>query len=221
MPYFVIDKKCANQIYDKDDFEISLKQFKTQEEASNYLKGTQSIKPTKSKDTLSKDTLSKDTLSKDTINVFTDGACSHNGSVKAKAGMGVYFSEGDPRNVSKRIVGKQSNNTGELSAILEVFTILQSEIQSGKKITIYTDSKYCINSLNVWAIKWEKNNWTKKGGIQQGGIQNLDLIKRGYELCKKNKNVTLKHIKAHTGYTDELSKGNEGADALAEMSLVG
>ena len=206
MPYFVIDKKCANQIYDKDDFEISLKQFTTQEEASNYLKGKQSI---------------KDTLSNDTINVFTDGACSHNGSVKAKAGMGVYFSEGDPRNVSKRIVGKQSNNTGELSAILEVFTILQSEIQSGKKITIYTDSKYCINSLNVWAIKWEKNNWTKKGGIQQGGIQNLDLIKRGYELCKKNKNVTLKHIKAHTGYTDELSKGNEGADALAEMSLVG
>ena len=69
MPYFVIDKKCANQIYDKDDFEISLKQFTTQEEASNYLKGKQSIKPTKSKDTLS-----KDTLSKDTINVFTDGA---------------------------------------------------------------------------------------------------------------------------------------------------
>ena len=207
MPYFVIDKKCANQIYDKDDFEISLKQFTTRVEASNYLKGKQSIKPT--------------SLSKDTINVFTDGACSHNGSVKAKAGMGVYFSEGDPRNVSKRIVGKQSNNTGELSAILEVFTILQSEIQSGKKITIYTDSKYCINSLNVWAIKWEKNNWTKKGGIQQGGIQNLDLIKRGYELCKKYKNVSLIHIKAHTGYTDELSKGNEGADALAELSLVG
>ena len=212
MPYFVIDKECANQIYEKDDFEISLKQFKTQEEASNYLKGKQSIKPT----TLSKDTLSKDTLSKDTINVFTDGACSHNGSVKAKAGMGVYFSEGDPRNVSKRIVGKQSNNTGELSAILEVFTILQSEIQSGKQITIYTDSKYCINSLNVWAIKWEKNNWTKKGDIQ-----NLDLIKRGYELCKKYKNVSLIHIKAHTGLTDELSKGNEGADALAELSIVG
>jgi ribonuclease HI len=207
MPYFVIDKECANQIYDKDDFEISLKQFKTQEGASNYLKGKQSIKDTKSTGT---------TLSKDTINVFTDGACSHNGSVKAKAGMGVYFSEGDPRNVSKRIVGKQSNNTGELSAILEVFTLLQSEIQSGKKITIYTDSKYCINSLNVWAIKWEKNNWTKKGGIQ-----NLDLIKRGYELCKQHKNVTLKHIKAHTGLTDELSKGNEGADALAELSIVG
>ena len=207
MPYFVIDKECANQIYEKDDFEISLKQFTTQEEASNYLKGKQSIKDTKS---------TGNTLSKNTINVFTDGACSHNGSVKAKAGMGVYFSEGDPRNVSKRIVGKQSNNTGELSAILEVFTILQSEIHAGKQITIYTDSKYCINSLNVWAIKWEKNNWTKKGGIQ-----NLDLIKRGYELCKKYKNVSLIHIKAHTGYTDELSKGNEGADALAELSIVG
>ena len=91
----------------------------------------------------------------------------------------------------------------------------------GKKINIYTDSKYSINCLKVWPIKWEKNNWTKKGDTQKGEIQNLDLIKRGYELCKQHKNVSLIHIKAHTGLTDELSKGNEGADALAELSLIG
>jgi len=28
-------------------------------------------------------------------------------------------------------------------------------------------------------------------------------------------NVSLKYIKAHTGLSDELSKGNEGADRLA------
>jgi len=217
MPYFVIDKDCAHQIYEHDNFEISLKQFITQEGASNYLKGKQSIKPTKSKDTLSKDTLSKDTLSKDTINVFTDGACSHNGRPNAKAGMGVYFSEGDPRNVSKRIVGKQSNNTGELSAILEVFTLLQSEIQAGKKVTIYTDSKYSINCCGAYGEKSKKKGWKNKYGY----IPNHELVKRGYELCTQHKNVTLKHIKAHTGYTDELSKGNEGADALAELSIVG
>jgi len=211
MPYFVIDKKCANQIYDKDDFEISLKQFKTQGEASNYLKGKQPIKPIKPIKPIG------NTLSKDTINVFTDGACSHNGSVKAKAGMGVYFSEGDPRNVSKRIVGKQSNNTGELSAILEVFTILQSEVQSGKKITIYTDSKYSINCCGAYGEKSKKKGWKNKYGY----IPNHELVKRGYELCAQHKNVTLKHIKAHTGYTDELSKGNEGADTLAELSIVG
>ena len=41
--------------------------------------------------------------------VYTDGACSNNGNSNAKAGMGVYFSENDMRNVSKRIKGKQTN----------------------------------------------------------------------------------------------------------------
>ena len=39
MSYFVIDKECANKIYDNDDFEISLKKFKSEEEANNYLNG--------------------------------------------------------------------------------------------------------------------------------------------------------------------------------------
>ena len=43
------------------------------------------------------------------IRVFTDGACSNNGKPNAKAGLGVYFSEKDPRNVSKRVIGKQTN----------------------------------------------------------------------------------------------------------------
>jgi len=39
MSYFVIDKESANKVYDNDDFEISLKQFKTEEESYNYLNG--------------------------------------------------------------------------------------------------------------------------------------------------------------------------------------
>ena len=39
MSYFVIDKECSNKIYDNDDFEISLKKFKSEEEANNYLYG--------------------------------------------------------------------------------------------------------------------------------------------------------------------------------------
>ena len=52
-------------------------------------------------------------MNKDTIIVFTDGGCSHNGSKNAKAGIGIYFGEGDIRNVSKQIQGKQTNNTAE------------------------------------------------------------------------------------------------------------
>ena len=148
------------------------------------------------------------------MNVFTDGACINNGKPNAIAGIGVFLTNNDPRNVSRRVEGKQTNNVAELSAILEVFTILEEEIERGDIINIYSDSKYSINSFTVWAIKWKQNNWTKKNGIK-----NLDLIKRGYELFNKYNNVNIFHIKAHTGFTDELSIGNEKADMLANMSV--
>ena len=75
----------------------------------------------------------------DTIKVFTDGACRMNGSVNAKAGIGVYFGKDDQRNVSKPLQNlwvkgrgnisnkiKQTNNTAELSAVVEVFCILKA-----------------------------------------------------------------------------------------------
>ena len=68
--------------------------------------------------------------------VFTDGSCSNNGKVNAKAGIGVYFGKNDPRNVSKRVIGKQTNNTAELSAVIEVFHVLNEEVEQGKNIII-------------------------------------------------------------------------------------
>jgi ribonuclease HI len=155
------------------------------------------------------------------MNVFTDGACINNGKPNAKAGIGVFLSENDTRNVSRRVIGKQTNNVAELSAILEVFSILEEEIERGDIINIYSDSKYSINSFTLWAIKWEQNNWTKKewNKSTKTSIQNLELIKRGYELFNKYNNVNIFHIKAHTGLSDELSVGNENADRLANMSV--
>ena len=37
------------------------------------------------------------------INVYTDGACSSNGSVCAKSGIGIFFGINDKRNISKNI----------------------------------------------------------------------------------------------------------------------
>ena len=38
--------------------------------------------------------------------VYTDGACSKNGTCNASAGIGIYFSQNDSRNVSMRLSGK-------------------------------------------------------------------------------------------------------------------
>jgi len=148
------------------------------------------------------------------IKVFTDGACSNNGKAIAKAGLGVYFSENDSRNVSKRIVGKQSNNTAELSAVIEVFSILKDEIQSNQEIMIYSDSTYTIRWCGDYGRKCERNNW-----LTNKPIPNLELGKELYLLCKGNPNVKLEHIRAHTGLSDELSLGNEGADRMANEAI--
>lgn len=64
--------------------------------------------------------------------VYTDGSCINNGKENAIAGIGIYFGENDVRNVSQRVIGKQSNNTGELGAIYHLYDIIESDILSGK-----------------------------------------------------------------------------------------
>ena len=147
------------------------------------------------------------------MNVFTDGACSNNGKQNAKAGIGVFFEENDPRNVSRRVDGKQTNNTAELTAIVVVFDILREDIEQGKKIVIHSDSEYSINCMTKWGVKWAQDNWSKKT------IKNLELVKEGYELFQQFPNVSISHVKAHTESMDPLSVGNRGADRLANESI--
>ena len=77
MEYYVIDKKYLNQIYTKKP-NIEYLKFKTIEEANNYIKEINNYI--------------------EEIVVFTDGSCKNNGKKNARAGIGVYFSENDPRN---------------------------------------------------------------------------------------------------------------------------
>jgi len=193
MVFLVVTKECSSKIYTIHDPEIEMISFESKEDAEYYLKyGTKK--------------------NKNIINVFTDGSCSNNGKKNAKAGIGVYFSENDPRNISKRIDGKQTNNTAELSAVIEVFHILKDNIENKNIINIYSDSEYVIKCSSSYGKKCEKKNW-------KHDIPNKNLVKQLYELMKNNQNVKLFHIKAHTGLDDHLSKGNEGADNLANQSI--
>ena len=200
--YCIINPKCANKVYNTDDFDVELLQFKTKEFAEYYLKYGKIMKKEKN-------------IDDNEIFVFTDGSCSNNGFNNAKAGIGVYFSEDDPRNVYKRIDGKQTNNTAELSAILEVFKICSKDIEDGKKIIIHSDSTYSIQCCGEYGEKCSKKGWKNKKGY----ISNAQLVKTAYELFNNNKNVEIRHIKAHTNKEDRLSIGNEGADRLANLAI--
>ncbi|KFG63024.1 ribonuclease HI protein [Toxoplasma gondii RUB] len=66
--------------------------------------------------------------------IYTDGACRSNGRGKeAKAGVGVFFGDGDPRNVSRRLTGQpQTNQRAELQAILDALVLLKAWEEAGR-----------------------------------------------------------------------------------------
>jgi ribonuclease HI len=147
------------------------------------------------------------------IIVYTDGSCINVGKKNAIAGIGVYFGENDKRNTSKRVIGKQTNNIAELSAILEVSKILMKEFKKGISIEICTDSVYSIRCCTTYGKKQDKVGWTKD-------IPNKELVKKVYNIYKKYPNVTFRHVKAHTGKTDIDSIGNDNADRLAKEATT-
>lgn len=156
------------------------------------------------------------------INVYIDGACANNGRVTAKAGYGVFFGEDDPRNeYGPCREGKQSNNVGELTAFIRCLEILDEDIhQKGTQVNVYCDSEYVLKCVTTYGSKLEKQGWMSDlpHDVAKPEIPNIDLVKRAYTLYKSSKGkVTLHKIRAHTGYEDVHSKGNAGADKLANL----
>ena len=151
------------------------------------------------------------------ITVYTDGSCINNGktNIQPKAGIGIYFGVDDPRNVSEKVIGKQTNNVAEITAIIHAISMLRQELEANKIVNIYTDSKYSIKCCTTYGLKLEKKNWTSTDPIP-----NLELVRKAYNLCKLYKNVRLHHVKAHSGKKDIRSIGNYHADRLANESVL-
>jgi len=145
--------------------------------------------------------------------VYTDGACSKNGTRAASAGVGIFFGENDPRNLSEKLVGKQTNNLAELTAIVKTHPIIRRDLLSGKKVAIVTDSEYAIKCVSTYGEKCYKQNWNVD-------IPNKELVQTAYELYKDDSdNVRFIHIRAHTQKTDIHSIGNDQADKLARLHV--
>jgi len=52
--------------------------------------------------------------------IYTDGACPNNGKDGARAGIGVWFGRNDPRNISERCPGDQTNNRAEMLVMFSI-----------------------------------------------------------------------------------------------------
>jgi len=177
------------------------KKFPTEAEAQTFIDINQSTQ-----------TLNTDAAPTYDYYVYTDGSCINNGKPNAKAGMGVYFGPDDPRNVSRSISGKQSNNTGELTALIAAHHLIKADATAGKRIAVISDSKYGIRCATSYGKKCAANNWVED-------VPNKELVKLAYDLYSASPNITLIHVLAHTNKTDIHSVGNAEADRLANAAV--
>ena len=152
--------------------------------------------------------------------VYTDGACSKNGSKTAQASWGVWIPSHPSWSSAGRVDGTiQTNNRGELSAILQAFQILHRELGTGcaqLDITIFTDSEYSKHCLTKWVPGWIRKKWTTTSGTP---VLNRDLIEAVLALQPKFNSITYEYVRAHTGGSDEHSKHNDRVDRMARRVL--
>ena len=172
------------------------------------------------------------------IIVYTDGSCNKNGKKDAKGGVGVFFGDSDPRNISwsypkcynyildkyKQDLGICTNNKTELLAILLCLEKCKEELDNGNKIYIKSDSAYSINCVSKWHFKWRKNNWKLSTG---GDVNNKFLIMMITDFISKYpENIKFSHTRSHTkkpNINDPLYKdwyGNYNADKLADYLIL-
>lgn len=132
--------------------------------------------------------------------VFTDGGCIPN---PGTGGWGFVHVE-DGKIISERWGHSPdtTNNRMELTGLIEAYKSLPSDT----RVTLYSDSNLCVQTINLWAASWEKNGWRRKGGE----IANLELVKELYFLAKSRPTAKLEWIKAHNGWL-----WNEYADSLS------
>eukprot|EP00295_Goniomonas_pacifica_P050265 CAMPEP_0175902074 /NCGR_PEP_ID=MMETSP0108-20121206/3197_1 /TAXON_ID=195067 ORGANISM="Goniomonas pacifica, Strain CCMP1869" /NCGR_SAMPLE_ID=MMETSP0108 /ASSEMBLY_ACC=CAM_ASM_000204 /LENGTH=294 /DNA_ID=CAMNT_0017223691 /DNA_START=1 /DNA_END=885 /DNA_ORIENTATION=- len=133
--------------------------------------------------------------------VYTDGASSNNGKATACAGVGVWFgSDQDPRNVSERLVGRQTNQRAELTAALRALQICPDDAL----VYLVTDSKYTVDAMTDW-IK----SWLEKDRFEDGTLANGDLLEELWRsVCMRH--VAWIHVPGHGNVI-----GNIAADRLA------
>ncbi|KAG7441823.1 uncharacterized protein BT62DRAFT_923048 [Guyanagaster necrorhizus] len=132
-----------------------------------------------------------------------------NGKIGAIAGVGVWWSHGDSRNISERCPGRQSNNRAELIALVRVH---EQTMNMATPLTIKTDSKYSINCLETWLPAWQVNGFV--GSHRKKPIENAPIIRYLAKLRERvqrlGRKVALEYVPGHTGV-----EGNEEADRCA------
>ena len=136
------------------------------------------------------------------IVIYTDGSSRGN---PGNGGYGIVLTSGKFRKEVSEGFRLTTNNRMELLSVIVALEMLKNP---GSKVTIWSDSKYVVDSVEKgWVFGWQKKNFS--------GKKNPDLWKRFLLIYPKHK-VKFKWIKGHAGHPE-----NERCDQLAVNAADG
>lgn len=135
--------------------------------------------------------------------IYTDGASRGN---PGPGGYGIILLWGNRR---KEIAAGYRLTTNNRMELLAVIVALQSLTKKNIPVTIYTDSKYIVDSVQKkWLDNWIKTDF-------KGGKKNRDLWEQYYKLSKQF-SVQLVWVKGHAN-----NALNNRCDELATAAADG
>ncbi|KAG5358481.1 Ribonuclease H [Yarrowia sp. B02] len=147
--------------------------------------------------------------------VYVDGSCKNNGTNSPAAGLGVYFGENNPMNVSEALSDDYYPHTSqraELGAMLKAYEAIDG-MHNKHKYENHTDSEYAINSIKR-TRKWHMNDWLDSNGrpIKDQDLL-IELMAVRDDAIFFGNEIILKKVKGHGN-----SKGNIMADKFARKA---
>lgn len=113
-----------------------------------------------------------------------------------------------PRNVSEALKGtRQTNQRAELTAISRALDVAPMH----RHVEIFTDSRYAIDCVTNWYVKWQTNGWVNAKGKP---VENRDLVSDVRRTIEEREMLGVRTgfvwVKGHAN-----DPGNEAADRLA------
>lgn len=144
----------------------------------------------------------------------TDGACLDNGKRHAKGGYAVIYEGRPDLSLAEPLFPTSehpvTNNRCEIMGLIRALQVAPP----GVPVHVYSDSMLLVNTVTKWMNGWKRSGWKKKDG---GKVMNEDLI-RCLDDLRKERIVTLEHVRAHTNKKDRISLLNDRADIWAKRA---
>ncbi len=144
------------------------------------------------------------------VNIYTDGACSGNPGPGGWAAI-IIFVKSSGEILEKELSGGEvmtTNNRMELTGVISSLEALREPCD----VTLYSDSKYVIDAINLgWAKKWRNNNWKK---ADKSPALNSDLWEKLLVLIEKHK-IEFVWVRGHDG-----NAYNERCDKIAVLEYA-